>query len=502
MSNAQGNPFIYLKGITKSFGGVQALNKVDLKLFPGEIHALAGENGSGKSTLIKILSGVYQADDGIIEIDGKQFSKMTPMESVRMGIQIIYQDFSVFPNLTVRENIAISSEIMMGTKLVHQKRMSDIADEAIKRLNLNIDLDAYVEQLSVAEKQLVALARAMHNNARLIVMDEPTTALTYNEVRHLFNVIKGLQKKGIAILFVSHKINEVFRISENYTVLRNGEVVANGLVSDLSNDDFTYYMTGRRIKFAPLNRKIEEKEVLSVKHLGREGYFTDVSFKLKYGEILAIVGPLGSGRTEIAEALFGIHPAETGEIIIKGMKVKIKTVSDAMKFGIGYVPEDRLVQGLFMRRSIMDNAIVSNIEKHSNCFGVIRKLEAELEGARWMEEVNLNTKVYGNAVSSLSGGNQQKVILSRWIATNPSIFILNSPTVGVDIGAKYNILEILKKLTKMGISIIIISDDISEVLSGSDRILVVRNGEVLSEFQTKDVSEEKINQMLYGDIVE
>lgn len=496
MENAKAQPFIRMKGITKSFGGVHALKDVDLTLYPGEVHALAGENGSGKSTLIKVLSGVYQADAGTIEINGKEYKKITALEAIREGIQIIYQDFSIFPNLTVRENIAISSEIMTNQKFVNKKRVAEIAKSAMDRLGLNIDPDLRVEMLSVADKQLVALARALHHDAKLVVMDEPTTALTHNEVLRLFSIVETLKQKGVTILFVSHKIDEVFSISENYTILRNGQKIANGAVSSLTNEDFTYYMTGRHFDFRAKDRPISDEVVLDVKHLHKKNCFEDVSFQVHKGEMLAITGFLGSGRTEIAEALFGLRPADGGKIVIEGQEVQIRSVQDAMKHGVGYIPEDRLTEGLFLRRSIMDNTVITNIDEHAKAMGVVDYPSARKEGEHWLRKMSLNTENYALPVASLSGGNQQKVILARWLATEPKIFILNGPTVGVDIGAKYDLHQVLRQFSEEGMTIIVISDDIPEVLACSDRILIMRDGRIIRELRTPDVTEEDINAVL------
>ena len=496
MENMRGEPFIRLKGIEKSFGGVHALKNVDLVLYPGEVHALAGENGSGKSTLIKILSGVYQADSGEIEINGKTYRKLSAIDAIREGIQVIYQDFSIFPNLTVRENIAVSSEIMTGKKLVSKKRITQIAKRAMDRLGFDVDPDARVELLSVADKQLVALARALHHDAKLIIMDEPTTALTHNEVIRLFSIVETLKSRGVTILFVSHKIDEVFSISENYMILRNGQKIADGQVKDLTSEDFSYYMTGRRFNNQKTRREISGEVVLDVQKLGRRNCFSDVSFSVHRGEILAITGFLGSGRTEVAEALFGLKPADQGEVFIEGKPVKIHSVQDGMKHGVGYVPEDRLTQGLFLRRSIMDNSIITNIDAHSKALNMIDYASAREEGEKWLTQMSLNTKNYALPVSALSGGNQQKVILARWLAIEPKIFILNGPTVGVDIGAKYDLHQMLIQFADKGMSIIVISDDIPEVLACSDRVLVMRNGRVIRELISADVTEEDVNNVL------
>lgn len=492
-----GEVMIELQNISKSFGGVQALKDVSLTIKKGEVHALAGENGSGKSTLIKVLCGVHKADSGRIFIDGVECRHMTPRVAIQMGIQVIYQDFSVFPNLTVRENIALNSEIMSRKKMVNKKRMQEIAEKAIARVGFKVDLDEKVENLCVADKQLVAISRALINNAKLIIMDEPTTALTKKEVDKLFEIVKMLQEEGISILFVSHKTDEVFQISQKYTVLRSGEKIITGYVEGLKRDDFAFYMTGRTFEHQYLNRELSKNAVLEVEHICKQHAFSNVSFTLHKGEILCIAGLLGSGRTELAKALFGLEPFDSGEVKIDGKQVELKSIQDAMKLKIGYVPEDRLSEGLFLDQSIYLNEIISNLDQHTGKLGVINKKELRTESVRWIEEMAVNTKDINRNVSTLSGGNQQKVILARWLATNLKILILNGPTVGVDIGAKFDIHRLLKELSENGMSIIIISDDISEIFSCSDRVLVMKNGKLSGEFATREIDEPFLEKVMF-----
>ncbi len=470
--------------IDKSFTGVHALKGVSLSIKEGEVHCLAGENGSGKSTLIKVISGVYQPDGGYIQFTQSRYDKLTPIEAIRNGVQVIYQDFSIFPNLTVMENLALNSELANREKFVNKKRMKAIAEEAIAKINFDVDLDAIVGDLSVAQKQLIAISRALMFNAKLIIMDEPTTALTRKEVNALFTIIKKLKEEGIAILFVSHKLDEVFEICEKFTVLRSGEMVFSGDKTELDDESFSYYMTGRKFeesKFIP--KHVEEEPILDVKQLSLTNSFEDISFSLRKGEILGITGILGSGRTELALSLFGIEQADSGSIYIAGKEVTISSPIVAMKNKIGYVPEDRLTEGLFLPRSIGDNIVVSEINNMTNNWGLLDHKHIEQEINSWVDKLSLATPNPENSCNTLSGGNQQRVVLAKWLARDLDILILNGPSVGVDIGSKYDIHQVLKDLAHNGMAIIVISDDIPEILSLSSRIIVLKEGKMFREME-------------------
>ena len=476
-----------------SFGNVHALRDVSLEIMPGEIHCLAGENGCGKSTLIKIISGVYQRDGGTISFDGKTLERITPIDAINLGIQVIYQDFSLFPNLTVAENLALNTELASGRKIVNWKEVRKIAEEAVSKINVDIDLDASVQMLSVAQKQMVAISRALMFNAKLIIMDEPTTALTKKEVDALFRIILQLKEQGIAILFISHKLNEVFEISERFTIFRNGEMVATGKTTDLDDKKFTYYMTGREFdnaKFTPKN--ISEQPVLECKELSLSGSFRDVSFSLRGGEILGITGLLDSGRTELALAMFGIRPADGGQILVNGKPVKIDNPRTAIRNRIGYVPEDRLSEGLFLQRSIGDNIIISEIDRLTKAGGLYDLKARDLEIGRWVKELEIKTDNPANPATTLSGGNQQRIVLAKWLACNLDVLILNGPTVGVDIGSKHDIHAILQKLAGEGLGVVIISDDLPEIIQNCSRILVIRDGASVAGFDAQDADEQKI----------
>ena len=479
--------------ISKSFAGVHALNHVSLEIQPGEIHCLAGENGCGKSTLIKIISGVYQMDSGSIEFNGKKLTKITPSEAISLGIQVIYQDFAVFPNLTVMENLAINTELAANRKFVNWKRMRQIAEDAVAKIGFKVDLDALVGSLSVAEKQMVAISRALMSNAKLIIMDEPTTALTKKEVKALFEIILKLKAQGIAILFVSHKLNEVFEISERFTIFRSGEFVVSGSTKELDDKKFTYYMTGREFEnrvFVPEN--VSEKPVFELKDFNLKGFFKDINLQVHRGEILGITGLLDSGRTELALAMFGLKKTDSGKIYKDGKEIALTCPRDAIKNGIGYVPEDRLSEGLFLPQSIGDNIIVSEIDKLHTGIGTYDKKLAAEEKQHWVDELEIKTPDYKNAASTLSGGNQQRIVLSKWMAVRPDVLILNGPTVGVDIGSKHDIHAILQKQAKAGMAVIIISDDLPEILENCSRIIVIKEGQFVAEMQAEEASEDAI----------
>ncbi len=482
--------------IKKYFGGVKALDGVNLEIKKGEIHCLAGENGCGKSTIINIISGFYTPDEGIIEIDGKQYDRMTPQLAIASGIQVIYQDLSLFPNLTVRENLALNMEVAAGRKFVNRKRMDKIAEAAVDKLGLAIDLDETVENLTFGTRQMIAISRALLNDAKLIIMDEPTTAITKREVKTLFKLIKQLQSQGIAVLFVSHKLDEVFEIAERFTIFRNGKNVATGNTKDLDQDKFTFYMTGREIVSTRFEYTAENAPVvLEVKNLSLANGFQDVSFALKKGEIVGITGLLGSGRTELAETLFGYHAAEAGEIFIDGKKVQISSIKDGIANGIGYLPSDRVTEGLFLAQPIADNISIEKWGDYSNKLGAIDCKKVDEMTSQWAKELSITLHDIHDDVGMLSGGNQQKCVLAKWLALDLKVLILNGPTVGVDIGAKFDIYELVKRLAKEGLTVIIISDDLPEVLTNCNRVMVMQSGRLAATLSTQGLEESRLAEL-------
>ncbi|QRG68325.1 sugar ABC transporter ATP-binding protein [Brevibacillus choshinensis] len=483
---------IQLSGISKSFAGVQALKDVSLELDYGEIHCLAGENGCGKSTLIKVMSGVHAPDHGDMRIHGQKRKLLTPMDAINEGIQVIYQDFSIFPNLTVAENIALNSELAQNRKLVNWRRMRQMAKQALEKVNVTLDLDAKVETLSVADKQLIAISRALMHKAKLIIMDEPTTALTQKEVRSLFSVISGLKKEGITILFVSHKLEEVFEISERITILRNGQNVVSERVQQLDQGKLVFYMTGRQIEesYYEIN---EEKTVpiLQTEDLGLQGCFEHISLQIHAGEIVGLTGLLGSGRTELAESLFGLRPATSGKVYMDGTERQIRSVQDAIEQRIAYVPEDRLTEGLFLEQSIERNMVISVIDRLSRTWQLIDQAKVKATVRDWIMSLGIVAHSPSLPVKTLSGGNQQRVVLAKWLATKPRLLILNGPTVGVDIGSKEDIHQVIRALAKDGMGVLMISDDLPELRQNCNRVLVMKRGRLVGEIAGKSLTQEE-----------
>ena len=491
--------FLEVKNISKSFAGVHALDDVSFEVRKSEIHCLVGENGSGKSTMIKVIAGVYEPDEGEIIISGKSFKRLHPIDTIREGIQIIYQDFSLFPNFTVAENIALNKQLSENRKFFHQKEPRKVAQAALDSINIKMDLDSLVGPMSVADKQLIAISRALLQNAKLIIMDEPTTALTGREVKSLFNVINDLKSRGISTMFVSHKLNEVLEIADRTMVFRNGKKIIDADAKEFDQAKMVYYMTGRKIEADCYDCGDQVREgtpLMSLNGLSSTGRFKDVSFDLYKHEILGVTGLLGSGRTELALALFGITPADKGSIVMEGKGIKINSPQDALKHGIGYVPEDRLSEGLFLDHSIGNNIVVSIVNKLLSKIGLIDKNIKQKEIDTWVKDLSIKTDSAENPVKSLSGGNQQRVVLAKWLASNPRLLILNGPTVGVDIGSKSELHEIVKRLAGEGLGVLVMSDDIPELLHICNRILLMREGRIVDEFRASQITENELAEKL------
>lgn len=495
-------PFLKLTNIRKAFGGVRALKGVDLELRRGEIHCLAGENGCGKSTLIKIISGVYQPDiyqgvESSIEIDGEIVTNLRPLDAIRHGIQVIYQDFAVFPNMSVAENIGMNRLLLEGEKLINWKKTRERAIEAMAAIGASIDPDALVERLAVANKQIVAICRAIFNDAKLIILDEPTTALTSREVDMLFRIIRNLKEQNIAVLIVNHKIDEIFRIADRITILRNGEFISSGRREEYDRARFAHDLTGRELKaskYRPESGQFPDETVFEVDNLSREGAFYNVSFAVKHGDVFGITGLLGSGRGEIADAIFGLAPADSGTMQLNGETIKVKSIDDAMDHGIAYVPEDRLTQGLFLERSILDNIMAASLPDYFSGL-TMQNAKMEADTNNWIKEIAIKTASAEPPINTLSGGNQQKCVLAKWLNTKPKLLVLNGPTVGVDIGSKAEIHDIVRQLAADGVGVIVISDDISELLENCNRIVVVHEGRIVASV-TNEITEMELVKLL------
>jgi len=496
--NAEIPPFIEMLGISKRFGGVRALSNVDFSIRPAEVHCLAGENGCGKSTLIKILAGVYAPDEGKIILDQHPHSHLSPAASQRAGVQIIYQDLSLFPNLSVAENIVFRHHVEKPANLVRLARIISQAREVTARLGVDLPLEETVGRLPIAVRQLVAICRALAAEARLVVMDEPTASLTHHEIDALLETVRGLKAHKIATMFVSHKLEEVMRIAERVTVLRDGKKIGTYPASEIDRYRLAEYMTGQKMFMASRKPAFSSPAapILEVRGLIRRGHYENIDLVLHPGEILGITGRLGSGRTELALSLFGMNPPDAGEIRIGGKPVRLPTNRAAIRYGIGYVSEDRLSLGLVMPQSIGDNIIVSVLRRLTGVLGLIDGTKHRQTINRWIEGLHIKTKTPDRPVQELSGGNQQRVVLAKWLATDPRILILDSPTVGVDVGAKEGIFQIVDALAARGIAIILIADEVEEVLHESHRILVMSSGRITAAFNSREVSETELREAI------
>ena len=489
-------PILSASNISKSFIGVRALNNIDITINAGEIHCLAGENGCGKSTLVKCISGVYTPDEGKIQIEGQTCGSMTPIEAMNHGIQVIYQDLSLFQHMTVAENIAISKLKFENTKIINWKTIKAIAKEQLDKIGVTMDLDETVGEISMANKQMVAICRALAQNAKILFMDEPTTALTKTEVSHLMKVMLELKKKGLAIVFISHKLDEVFEVADKITIFRNGNKIGDFNSSDLDEKSLSYYMTGREIEYPRYHRTYKDNTpILSVEHLTRKGQYEDMSLTVRPGDIIGLTGLLGSGRTELAMSLFGLNKTQAGVIKVNGKEVDINSPMVAKKYGIALLPEDRSREGLFIERKIKENISAPIIDTICKKGIVNRKKENEI-AEKYVEELKVRTPSIETVVGTLSGGNQQKVVISKWIATSPKVFIMDTPTVGIDIGSKAEIYEQIHKFADEGMAIILISDEIQEVMANCNRVLVMAHGKCVVELSEEDLMQEGADKHL------
>ena len=493
-------PALRLAGISKNFGGVDALVDVDFEVAPGEIHCLAGENGSGKSTLIKIVSGVYQPNPGgIIEFDGRRHEGLTPGMARRLGVQVIWQDLALFPHLGVAENIAFEQNLGLRPRPSRQLAMRRTAREMLGRLGFELDLDQPVRSLSIASRQVVAICRALVAEASIVFMDEPTASLTQSETRALLAVVRRLSATGIAVVFVSHRLVELIEIAERITVLRDSRRVGVFESGTITHHRLAELMTGRAIDTTVHAReRTGGSAVLEVQGLVRRGEYEDISCTIHRGEILGMTGLLGAGRTELALSLFGMTRPDAGEIRLDGAPLVLGSNRDAIAAGIAYVSEDRLTLGLVQAQSIADNVVVTVIER-------LRRLrwfiDLERKGKTvddWVRDLSIRIGLPEDPVTALSGGNQQRVVLAKWLATTPRVLILDSPTVGVDVGARAAIFEIVRDLSEQGMAILLISDEVPEAYHHADRILHMRGGRISGEYRPGETSLEALEEVVYG----
>ncbi len=487
-------PFLQMKGITKQFPGVLALNQVDLSVYPGRVLALVGENGAGKSTLMKVLSGVHKRDAGEILIEGKSVEIDSPLASRQMGISIIYQELSVLNNMDVAENIFVGRE-KKKNGFVDKKAQHQEAKALLDRVGLNIDTHTMTHRLSTAQKQMVEVAKALSYNSKLIIMDEPTSSLTDTETAMLMKIIRRLRDEGVAIVFISHRMNEIFEISDEIAVMRDGEMVQHMITGEVDEQQVIAAMVGRDVNdiFHKEEAPIGDV-VLEVKNLSTRNFLKDISFNVRAGEIVGFAGLVGAGRSEVMRALFAVDPRESGEIFINGKPVEIKSTVDALRAGMGFVPEDRKEQGLILKQTIRANASLAALDSVADGWFINRKKEKGLSD-EYVSKLKVKTPSIEQLIMNLSGGNQQKVVIAKWMATHPKVLILDEPTRGIDVGAKKEIHTLMSELAKQGVAIIMISSELPEVLGMADRIYVMHDGRIKGEIDRAEASQEAIMKM-------
>ncbi|GAB6168689.1 ribose ABC transporter ATP-binding protein RbsA [Clostridium carnis] len=493
-------PMLKMEGVSKIFPGVKALDNVNITAYGGEVTALMGENGAGKSTLMKILSGVYQKDEGKVFIDGEEAKIKGIKSAEEYGVTIIHQEMSVLNNLTVAENIFLGNEkYQRFTGRINKKELIERSKLFLEQIGCNIDPSRLVANINVGEKQMVEIAKALTKNARVIIMDEPTTALTEVETKSLFKVIDNLKKKGIAIIYISHRMEEIFAICDRVEVLRDGKYAGNALIKDIDNDKLISMMVGRKIEDQFPYRDIKKgKSILEVSNLCSQEGVNNATFEVREGEILGIAGLMGSGRTELAKTIFGEYKKTSGKVKIKGKEVNIKSIQEAIDEGICYLSEDRKKEGCVLSLSVADNMILSNLKKYENSWKSIDKNKAMKEVDYYIDKIKIKTPNRDQLIKNLSGGNQQKVILAKWLMLAPEVLIIDEPTRGIDVGAKKEIYELLNELKAMGKAIIMISSDMPEVLGISDRIIVMSEGRISGELSREEASQESIMKLAVG----
>jgi rhamnose transport system ATP-binding protein len=481
-----------LKNIAKRFGGVEVLHSVSFALRPGEVHALLGENGAGKSTLIKVITGVHQPDGGEIYLDDKRVHFDDPLQARLAGIAAIYQELSLCPDLNVAENIFLGRQPTTIGGRIDWSKLYREADRLLTSLGVHLDLRIKARNLSIAQMQSVEIARAFSLNARILIMDEPTSSLTLNEVAELFGLVRRLRDEGTAIIFISHRLEELFDVADRVTVLRDGSYVDTRLVKDVTRDELVRLMVGRTISNLFPKQEVKPGEVaLKVEHLTQAGIFEDISFELRRGEILGMAGLVGAGRTDVARAIFGVIPPTSGTIEVEGQQVKITSPQQAINLGLAYVPEDRQLHGLVPAMNITSNISLPILKQYARRGWLLDKAErsAALSASQQME-VRANS--IWQIARTLSGGNQQKVVLAKWLSTKPRILILDEPTRGIDVGTKAAVHALMSKLAAEGIAILMISSELPEVLGMSDRIIVMHEGRMTGHFSRAEATQEKI----------
>jgi len=491
-------PLLRMSGITKSFPGVRALDGVDLELGASEVHALAGENGAGKSTLMKILSGVYHADEGEIWLRGKRITASGTRSMIDAGVSVIYQELNLVPYLSVAENVFLGREPRRPGGFIDWRRMRDDVRRLLEPFGLSLDPRARVNTLGPAYQQVVEIAKALSLNSDILVMDEPTAALTGREVDRLFDVIRGLRRSGKSVIYISHRLQEIKLVADRVTVLRDGRRISTSRVDEISIDEIIRHMVGRTLtEQYPKGTSTPGKEILRVEGLSRRGVCRDVSFSLRRGEILGVAGLVGAGRTEIVESIFGSRRRDAGRIFIDGREVRVRSTRDAVRSGIALIPEERKRQGLVLGLSVLDNVGLTILDLHSVLGFIRRRVVAGLV-SQVAQTIRVKTPSLRQTVRNLSGGNQQKVVLSKWFVRDCDVYIFDEPTRGIDVGAKVEIYKLMQDLAARGAAIIMVSSDLPEVMNLSDRIAVVWGGRIVGQFLRGEVNEEQVMSYALG----
>lgn len=499
-------PIMKMDAVYKSFSGVQVLRNVNIELYKGEVHALMGENGAGKSTLMKIMAGVYRPDSGSIVYRDQEVQWNNPMEARDRGISVIHQEISLSPNLTVGENILMGTEFPKNfLHLVKWNAIYEKADSILKSIGSTLDPRSPVSELSIAQQQMVEIARALSFQSEILIMDEPTASLTDKEIEKLFVIIGDLKRKGVAIVYISHRMDEIFKLADRFSVLRDGQWIVSGPISETNPDHLVKSMVGREIKDlfhrpsgeAPFMKKGEP--VLELKNVSDKHTVRGVSLRLYPGEIVGMAGLVGAGRTELVRAIFGLSPLDGGEILIDGKPVHIHSPSVAMRLGIAHVPESRKEQGLFPNLSVKENILMAQMHTYLK-MSILQKGRMNKDAETYIRDLDVKTASKEQNVMGLSGGNQQKVVIARWLSIRPKVLLLDEPTRGVDIGAKTEIHKIISKLADQGLAVLMISSELPEILGISDRILVMSEGRIKAELSRKEATQEKIMYYATGEI--
>ncbi|TDO86096.1 monosaccharide ABC transporter ATP-binding protein (CUT2 family) [Halanaerobium saccharolyticum] len=485
------NIILQLKNITKKYPGVTALDNVSLDIKKGEVHALVGENGAGKSTLIKTCTGAISPNEGRIIVEGNEFSEMNPKLSEGNGISVIYQEFNLVGELSVAENIFLGNAIRNGI-VIDREKMIEESQKIFDQLKIDINPKTLVKNLTVGYQQIVEIAKALSKNAKILIMDEPSAPLTKSELKHLFEMVDKLKKQGVTIIYISHRLDEVFRLGDRVTVIRDGEKIKTLNTDETNVDELINLMVGRELKetFPPRECNIQDDILLEANHLTGNGVY-DCSFKVKKGEVLGFGGLIGAGRTELSELVFGYSKIESGEIIYKGEKISPKSPEEAIDYGIALVPEDRKQQGVLLDIDIKGNISMSILQRISSYSVVDKTREIDIS-SNYRKKMNIKTPNLEQKVKNLSGGNQQKVVIAKWLASNPDLIILDEPTRGIDVGAKFEIYKLINQLVAEGKTIILISSEMEELIGMSDRIMVLAEGEITGMLQKDEFSQEKI----------